>query len=226
MLGQPSPYLDIAFPNRPPLTPEAMDLDGMHPYHRRQWQTTFYRFLQMLTYRDPRRIVLKSPPHTCRIPTLLEMFPDARFIHIVRDPYVVFPSTVNLWKSLYFKQGLQWPNYRGIEERVFESFNHMYTRLEEGQKLIPRHQFHELRYEDLTRDPVGQMHHLYKALDLGNFDEHMRPGLLAFLDKTASYETNKYTVTEEQREEITRRWGRVIERYGYGESDDSSVIAA
>src|SRR6266542_5002696 len=29
MLGQPSPYLTIAFPNRPPQDPEALDLDGL-----------------------------------------------------------------------------------------------------------------------------------------------------------------------------------------------------
>src|SRR5262249_34441633 len=83
MLGQPSPYLDIIFPNRPPLTPGALDLEGLTGTQRRQWKRTFYRFLQALTYHDPRRLVLKSPPHSCRIKTLLELFPDARFIHIV-----------------------------------------------------------------------------------------------------------------------------------------------
>ena len=59
----------------------------------------------------------------CRIQTLLELFPDARFVHIVRDPYVVFPSTVNLWKSLYRNHGLQTPTFAGLEEHVFETFN-------------------------------------------------------------------------------------------------------
>ena len=75
---------------------------------------------QTLTFRDPRRLVLKSPPHTARVPVLLEMFPDARFVHIVRDPYVVFPSTVNLWKSL--ARTARPPDAdaaRGCEEKVF-----------------------------------------------------------------------------------------------------------
>src|SRR5262249_6045277 len=95
MMGQPSPYLTIAFPNRPPPCPEAMDLEGLPPRMLASWKRAFYRFLQALTYKDPRRLVLKSPTHSCRIKVLLELFPEARFVHIVRDPYVVFPSTVN-----------------------------------------------------------------------------------------------------------------------------------
>jgi hypothetical protein len=100
MMGQPSPYLTVAFPNQPPAFPEYLDLTGVPPRALASWKRAFYGFLQRLTFKDPRRLVLKSPPHTARIEVLLELFPEARFVHIVRDPVVVFPSTVNLWKSL------------------------------------------------------------------------------------------------------------------------------
>src|SRR5262245_34196813 len=83
-LGQPSPYLTIAFPNRPPQELEALDLEGMAPAALASWQRAFRRLLQALTFKTPRRLVLKSPTHSCRIKTLLELFPDARFAHIVR----------------------------------------------------------------------------------------------------------------------------------------------
>jgi hypothetical protein len=214
LLGQPSPYLDIAFPNRPPLTPGALDLEGLTPGQRRDWKRTFYRFLQALTLKDPRRLVLKSPPHSCRIKTLLEMFPDARFVHIMRDPYTVYPSTVKLWKSLAVKQSCQTPNHRGIEEKVLSTFTHLYAKLEEGKRLVDPSRFHELKYEDLVRDPVGEMEHLYKRLELSGFGE-LQPRLEEYLARHANYETNKFDLTPEQREEVTRRWGDVIRRYGY-----------
>src|SRR5438105_3822102 len=133
MMGQPSPYLTIAFPNRPPQEQEALDLEGLSPARRAAWKRAFLLLLRRITFRNPKRLVLKSPTHTCRIRTLLELFPDARFVHIVRDPYVVFPSTVNLWKSLYQTHGLQAPTFAGLEEQVFETFVHMYKRLEEGR---------------------------------------------------------------------------------------------
>ena len=121
VLGQPSPYLTIAFPNHPPQDQEAFDLERLSPHARAAWKRGFLHFLRGLTFKDPRRLVLKSPTHSFRIKTLLELFPDARFVHIVRDPHVVFSSTVNLWKSLYRNHGLQTPTFAGLEEYVFET---------------------------------------------------------------------------------------------------------
>ncbi|MBV9124323.1 MAG: sulfotransferase, partial [Planctomycetes bacterium] len=217
MMGQPSPYLTIAFPNHGPQYEEYLDLEGVPARARASWQRAFLRFLQQLTFKDPRRLVLKSPPHSARIKVLLELFPEARFIHIIRDPYVVFPSTVKLWKTLYRTHGLQKPNFVGLEEHVLKTFTRLYERLEEGKKLIDPARFYELRYEDLVRDPVGQMRRLYEHLALGGFDRYL-PRLQRYLAAIANYETNKYQLTPEMRQLVSQRWGEVIRRYGYDPS--------
>jgi hypothetical protein len=215
LLGAPSPYVNIAFPNHPPQDLEVFDVDRLPPRARAAWKRTFLRFLRQLTVKDPRRLVLKSPPHSCRVPTLLELFPDARFVHIVRDPYVVFPSTVHLWKSLYQNHGLQEPTFAGLEEYVFRTFAHVHERIQQGKKLIPPRRFHELHYEDLVADPVGEMRRLYDRLELGDFDKVL-PRLQGYLQKHVDYRTNRYPkLNAELRAEIGRRWGEIIRRYGY-----------
>jgi hypothetical protein len=225
MLGQPSPYLTIAFPNRLPQDQEALDLDGLAPRARRSWKRAFSRFLQQLTFRRPGRLILKSPTHSCRIRHLLEMFPEARFVHIVRDPYVVFPSTVNLWKALYETHGLQRPTFAGLEEHVVCTFTHLYDKLEEGKRLVDPRRFHELRYEDLVRDPVGEMRTLYERLEMGGF-ERVLPRLERYLETMKDYQTNRYRLTPELRAEITRRWGGVIRRYGYATETEHQAATA
>jgi hypothetical protein len=215
MLGQPSPYLTIAFPNNPPQCQNFLDLENVTPGQLRGWKRAFKQFLKQLTYKSGKRLVLKSPPHTARIKVLKDMFPGALFIHIVRDPFIVFPSTVNLWKSLYRTHGLQIPTYAGLEEQVLATFTRLYERLEEGKKLLDSKQFYELHYEDLIKDPVGQMRRLYDHFHLGGFKEYL-PRLEAYLAAINNYETNKYQITPAQRAEIARRWGDVIRRYGYG----------
>jgi hypothetical protein len=218
MLGQPSPYLTIAFPNHPPQDQEALDPECLPRRARAAWKKAFVGFLRRLTFHDPRRLVLKSPTHTCRIPTLLELFPGARFVHIVRDPFVVYPSTINLWRSLYETHGLQRPNFRHLEELVLSTFSYLYDRLELTRHLIPTGQFHELRYEDLIADPVRRMQQLYEALNLGGF-ERVRPRLERFSSEQSGYRTNRYPLlTDEQRLKIRSRWGKVIERFGYARS--------
>jgi hypothetical protein len=214
LLGQPSPYSHIAFPNRPPPPLRELDLD-LPPRRREAWKRAFLGFLKRVTFRDPRRLLLKSPTHTCRLPTLLELFPDAQFLHVVRNPYVVFSSTVKLWRSLYLAHGMQVPTFAGLEEYVFAAFSHLYNRLQATRGLVPEGNFLEVRYEDLVASPAEVMRGVYDGLRLGGFDE-ARPRVEAFWREQAGYQTNRFPPLDPAvRAEIARRWGDVIERYGY-----------
>ncbi len=79
------------------------------------------------------RLVLKSPPHTARLAALSEMFPEAKFIHLVRNPAEVFPSSVRTWSTLFEVQGCQTPRAEAlpngapsIEDYVLSTFNELY----------------------------------------------------------------------------------------------------
>lgn len=214
LLGLPSTYTDFAFPQRPPMHPGALDLSGLTPNELKNWKRVFLRFLKEVTVRTGKQLVLKSPPHTARVPVLMEMFPDARFVHIVRDPRVVFPSTVNLWKSMARLHGLQNPEWPGLEDKVFREFRTIYDRLEAARPLFKPGRFHELRYEELVQDPLGELARVYAALELDGFDA-ARPKVNEYLRQNSNYETNKYELKPEQKARVEAEWGDVIRRYGY-----------
>ena len=172
-------------------------------------------FLKHVAYRKPRPIVLKSPPHTARVRTLLELFPDAKFVHIVREPVTVFMSTGRLWRSLYQVQGLQADNGHDVTEYVLSTFERMYQSFEEDRPLLTEDQYYEVRYEDLVADPVAQIRAMYEQLDLGDF-AHLRPRLEAFLEAKKDYQTNRFEPPEEIRTMVAERWGEFAQRYGYG----------
>jgi hypothetical protein len=215
LLGQPSTYTDFAFPNHPPLWPGALDLSGLTPGQLAGWKRTLVRFLKAVTYRDPRRLVLKSPPHTARLPVLLELFPDARFVHVKRDPYTLFASTVNLWMSFGRKHGLQTPRHTPeLDEKVFREFRVIHERYEAGKKLIPPGHLVEVRYEEFVTDLVAGTRRIYDGLSLGGWDD-ARPAVEAFAASQKSYEPNKWTLTTEQKQRISDRWGDIIKEQGY-----------
>lgn len=215
-LGVPSPYLMIAFPNRPRPYREYLTLDGVSPPARERWKRKLLEFLRTVTYCEPgKRLVLKSPTHTARVRVLLEMFPNARFVHITRDPHVVFTSTVNLWKKLSTQHGLQTPRNEGLEEYVFETYTRMFAALERDVPLIPQGNYFEVRYEDLVCDTVGVMRQVYEQLDLGQF-ERVLPALEQYARDSADYKTNRWVLSEEDKQRIAQHWGPYVERWGPG----------
>lgn len=215
-LGLPSPYLTITFPNHPPQCQEFLDFCNVSEAAASRWKQGFLWFLKCITAQNPKRIVLKSPPHTARIRVLLEMFPKAKFVHIVRNPYSIFPSTVNLWKRLYQDQGLQVPTYAGLEDHVYETFNRMYEAFNRDRPLLGPGQFCEVRYEELVANPIEQMRRVYDELGLDSFDS-VRPGIEAYFAGQKDYKRNRFQMTPEMRAEITRRWDKFFKQYGYAQ---------
>lgn len=223
-MGVPSPYFTtMAFPRERTQDEAYLTLETLSPRRLARWKKSFVWFLRCVTLADPKRIVLKSPAHTGRIRVLLELFPKARFVHIVRDPYVLFASTVNLWRRLYQDQRLQGRDYDGLEERVFRTFDRMYAAFERDRPLIPPSQLSEVRYEDLVRDPIGQMRRIYDELALGGFEE-ARPAMEGFLQSQSGYKKNRYEISPETRAEIARRWSRFFAQYDYAIADDQDAM--
>jgi omega-hydroxy-beta-dihydromenaquinone-9 sulfotransferase len=214
MQGQPSPYLTLAFPNRPTQHERYLDLEQLTSRELEAWKRIIYRFVQQVYFRHRKVVILKNPNHSFRIKVLLDIFPQAKFIHIVRDPYVVYPSSIHLLKSLSRVHSLQRPTFEGLDEKVLSTYLHLHRKLDEGRELVDPSRFYELRYEDLIGDPEGQLRRLYDHLELGGFEQY-RPRLRQYLADHADYETNTYELTAEQRAIVAERWGKVIHRYRY-----------
>jgi omega-hydroxy-beta-dihydromenaquinone-9 sulfotransferase len=214
-LGVPSPYLSMRFPNRGEAHPEYLTLRDLPLEEVRRWQDSLRMFLKRIALRDPRRIVIKSPAHTARVRTLLEMFPDAKFVHLARDPYSLYSSTMSLWRSLNEVQGLQavrddaW-----LPRSVLESLSRMYEAYFDDRRLLAEDQLVELRYEDLIEDPKTQLQHLYRRLDLGDF-ARSESAIDAHLAEVQSYRTNRHELPDPQREQVRREWERYFEEFGY-----------
>jgi omega-hydroxy-beta-dihydromenaquinone-9 sulfotransferase len=213
-MGAPTPYFRMAFPNEPPPYNEFLEMDGCAPDDLARWRRDMKRFVQMLTLKKCKRLVMKSPPHTGRIEELAKLFPGAKFIHIVRDPYTIFPSTRRLWVSLDWAQGFQHPHYRNLDEYVFSAFERMYHGFFKQHGGIPANQLCELKYEDLERDPIGQLRRIYEQLELGDFDA-VAAQVESHIGRQKDYKKNQHDLEPELRTEIRRRWSDYFERYGY-----------
>lgn len=215
-LGVPSTYLRIAFPQTEPQRLEYLELQPLSEQELAAWRNRFRNFLQCLTFHySGKQLVLKSPPHTGRLRELIRMFPNAKFIHLTRDPRQLFSSTVRLWRSLDEVQGLHatLPEEE-LQEYVLTCLERMYAAFQRDRPTISSSQIVDLRYEDLVAEPMEKMQWIYETLDLGDF-EALRPGLTERLTGHAGYRPNRHILEAELEDTIRRRWNSYFEAYGY-----------
>jgi uncharacterized protein (UPF0248 family) len=181
----------------------------------KQWKDTYKWFIQMVMFAHPgKRFLSKNPPNTARLSTLLEIFPDACFIHIYRNPYLVYLSTKKMRMRVLDKLALQQGSEEEINTQVTQNYIRLMTSFFEQQDRIPKHRFVEIRYEDLTRDPIGQVKHIYEKLQLPGFENGL-PGMQKYLDHHAEYKTNVYTIDNKILDHVKINWKFTLDRWGY-----------
>jgi hypothetical protein len=215
-MGAPSPMLRLAFPNDPPPYLEFLDMEGVAEADLLRWKEVIQRFVRAQMYAKHKPLVLKSPPHTGRVSVLSELFPGAKFVHIVRDPYSLFASTCRLWSALERIQGFQTPRYEHLEEYVLCCLERMYAGFERQRVALDESQICEIRYEELVRDPVGQLRRVYEHLRLGDF-ELVRAKVEAYAAAKREYRANRHELSPRLRSIIRQRWAAYFEKYGYAE---------
>ncbi len=209
-----SPYLRVLFP-APAEDPRAgLDPSKLPAAALEEWQEAFQLFVKKLSFSRGKRIVLKSPPHLGRIPFLLKLFPGAKFIHIVRNPYEVYLSYWKVWRVGHESSHLQKPDYPFIDELILSWYEELFTLFERDRQLIPPGDLHELRFEDLVTSPEQCLADIYRELSLPAF-ERFWPEVSAYLGSIADYQKSSYTLTEEVRAKVNQRWGFFFQRYGY-----------
>ena len=214
-MGLPTPYRRMAFPNHSPRHLDYINLQGVSRSERKQWKQCLYGFIKNLNYYYRRPIVLKSPPHTGRISTLLEIFPNAKFIHITRSPLEFIPSTIHMWASLDAANGFQLPHHRHLESYVFDCYEMLYQGFARDRHLLHagNHQF--VRFEDLVTHPVDTMRRIYDQLNLGDFSrvaQRLREREVA----DRNYRRNRHELLPAMRRKIERICSSYLGEFGYG----------
>lgn len=210
-----SPYVGWMFPCREQYYERYLTMREVAEVELGRWRAGFLWFLKKLTVKHGRPMLLKSPPHTARVKLLVDMFPQARFVHIHRDPYTIFQSTRLLHDKVVVANHLTRPTRIDPAEGIFRRFRLMYDAYFEERRLIPPGQLCEIAFTDLEKDPVGQVRMIYEKLSLGGFDA-VEPELRRYLPTVADYRKNEYPPLQAVvRQRVATEWRRAFEEWGY-----------
>jgi len=170
-----------------------------------------------------KQLLIKNPPDTARIPLLLKMFPDAKFIFLYRNPYVMFPSNRNFYNAYIVDWQLKDVQSTEIEENILLIYKQMMERYQADKHLIPEGNLVEIKFEDFEQHPLETMRTIYKDLNLEGFEDSV-PAFEVYIDSQKGYVKNQYSLTREEINRIHHYWSADIERWRYTPEDAAGIL--
>lgn len=182
-----------------------------------RWKKSYKRMLQEIAYYNgpERTLLLKNPHNTARIKVLKEMFPNAKFIFIHRNPFDVYKSTEHLYKKTIKSQFLQKFSDEEISECVISCYELVMKQYLDLKKFIPEDQLTEISFNDLSNSPLSELERIYKTLNMAGF-EKIKPSFESYIQDQKNYKKNKFIeLPEELKSKLKDRWGFAFKAWNY-----------
>ncbi len=199
--------------------------DGCSDDEIDKWKERFtYLLRKLYMYQDDKPLLIKNPVYTGRVALLREMFPQAKFIHIHRNPYEVFASMRNFYAKLLNQFALQNYEHVDIDETILSVYDRMMHTLERDMAGLPEDVYLEMRYDELDHRPMESVERIYSTLALPDFDM-ARPKFETYLASVESFKKNKFAYSDEAAAKVESRWRYFVDKWGYerpGNTQDTS----
>lgn len=136
----------------------SQDLEPLYRFQK--------RLMQLLSWRRPGgRWVLKAPAHLWALETILEVFPDARFVWCHRDPQAAVPSMNSMNSALLDMYAGDWSHLdrATIGRRLMEWYALSLERGLAARERLPEERFDDCSHAECVREPLALAERLLDA---------------------------------------------------------------
>ncbi len=219
-----SPYWGMTFPQRGAEYDRYIFPDAMRPKELKTWQRAYMLFLSKLTFWSRKQPLLKSPYNTGRVAALRKLYPRAKFVHICRHPYTVYKSNMHMAEQGLVVFQLQDPDQAdSYATRFLANYRELEETFARDAAELPSGDVARVRFEDLERDPVGQVRRIYAELGL-EFDARLERRLTAYLQSVSGYKKNRHReLPEHTQREIDAELGPFLDAWGYRDAESTAA---
>jgi len=191
-------------------------MENVSDYDIQRWKDIYLYLLKKATISvGGKRLVLKNQDNTAKVKLLLELFPDAKFVLIQRNPYDLYYSMLKFMRiviPLYCVQNP--PPFNAVEDSMMDLYSKMFRKYLQERSLIPKGNLVEAKYEDFIREPIKMIQRIYSELNLDGFTVS-KAAFETYLKNQESFNGESYIISDEVREKVDRRWGFLKEAFDY-----------
>jgi len=192
-----------------------MLLDNINEHELKVFKDTFLKLIKISLWNTHGiQFLSKNPPHTGRVKLLLEMFPNAKFIYLKRNPYTVFESTLNFFTNTIIPLRLQNISDEQLESNILEIYRRLFYKFEEQKVHIPKENLIEVKFEDFEHEPMEMTEAIYQQLDLPGFTKS-KDQIFKYIHSKDGYSKNHYKIDDHIVKLVEDNWGMALKAWHY-----------
>ena len=160
----------------------------------------------------PFRFLEKTPKNALRINFISAMYPDAKFVYLVREPVANISSIMDAWKSGKFVTYPQLPGWHGDWSLLLPpdwqsqrnkplasvaTFQWAQTHISaiEALNKLPKERVHVVSYEHFVQSPVNQCNRIFEFAGLSHFSVTHSDGPNLTHVTSSTLPLSRYTLT-------------------------------
>ncbi|MEN1678568.1 MAG: sulfotransferase [Planctomycetota bacterium] len=215
-MGAPSPYWSFCLPREIAHHDRYWHADGFSESERRRWQSSYRLLMRKLTAWRRQTPLLKNPANTGRVAMLAELFPGAKFVHIVRHPHDVWRSNQRLTEHGLAVFQLQTPYAQeNFGSRALDTYRGLMDAFYRDSAALPDDQVAEVRFEDVEADPQAAVLDVYRQLGLTPSAAYLAR-LSDYMEGVRNYRKNRHAVLDPaDRAKIDQVMAPYLAAWGY-----------
>ena len=169
------------------------------------------------------RVILKNPVNTGRLKYLSELYPNSNFIHIYRNPVVVYLSTKKFFKALMPTLWMHEVDDSFIIDLIFDVYEKMYSDYFSQKTKVSNNRIYELKFENFEKDPIAHLKEVYSFFGYADFEKQL-PNFEKYYNSLKGYKKNKYTISQSELDRIEASWGFALNKWNYNLPKNMEVV--
>jgi len=202
---------------------EYLTFESSEDHVRKTFMDDYRRVInKAVLYTGKKRFLSKNPVNTARIPMLLEMYPDAKFIHIYRNPVDVILSSRHFFSQMAPGLSLHEFDYDQMNDNIYKIYDRLMNGYFNTRSLVPEGNLIEVRYEELMVDTKGVIGNIYDQFGFGGIDQ-AAPIIQSYADSKKDYVKNKYAIKRELLDEILKQTDFTMKEWDYQVPDNLEI---
>ncbi len=169
------------------------------------------------------RAIIKNPVNTGRLKLLSKLYPEANFIHIYRNPVVVYLSTKKFFNALMSTLWLHEVDENFILDLIFEVYEKLYADYFDQKSQVASDRIFELKFEEFEKNPISHLNEIYTYSGFDDF-EKQKSNFENYYKSLKGYQKNKYRISKAELARIEEKWGFALKKWNYNLPQNMEVF--